>query len=148
MSERAVEQPEAAKNEMDEHFSEEPSQERASNDRASSLRTWTTLGGVVGATAGGVVGAAIGATLARRPEFLEQAREAINRDGSRVAKAAMTAAGGVLAGKSVQGLTQGADNGERTKLVKQTAREAAAAAAGATRDAIVSIRSEGGRDAS
>jgi hypothetical protein len=148
MSERAVEQPEAAKNEMDEHLSEEPKQERASNDRSSSLRTWTTTGGVVGATAGGLVGAAIGATLARRPEFLEQARKAINRDGSRVAKAAMTAAGGVLAGKSVQGLTQGADNGERTKLVKQTAREAAAAAAGATRDAIVSIRSEGGRDAS
>jgi hypothetical protein len=43
----------------------------------------------------------------------------------------------------VQGLAQGADNGERTKLMKQTAREAAAAAAGATRDTIVSIRSKG-----
>jgi uncharacterized protein YcfJ len=143
MSEQAVEQQDAAKNDVDERVSAEPKQEQTSNDRGSSLTTWTTVGAVVGATAGGVVGAAIGATLARRPEFLEQAREAINRDGGRVAKAAMTAAGGVVAGKSVQGLAQGADNGERTKLMKQAAREAAAAAAGATRDAIVSIRSKG-----
>ena len=105
------------------------------------------MGAVVGAAAGGVIGAAIGATLVRQPELLERAREAINRDGGRVARAATTAAGGVFAAKSIQGLAQDTDNGERTKVMKQTAREAAAAAAGATRDAIVAIRSEA-KDAS
>ena len=97
---------------------------------------------MVGATAGGVIGAVVAATLVRRPELVEQVREAINRDGGRVARAATTAAGGVFAAKSVQGLGQSAENGERTQLMKQTAREAAAAAAGATRDEIVSIRKQ------
>jgi hypothetical protein len=102
---------------------------------------------VVGSVGGGLIGAAIGATFVRRPELLERAREAINRDGGRVARAATTAAGGVFAAKSIQGLAQDTDNGERTGVMKQTAREAAAAAAGATRDAIVAIRSEA-KDAS
>ena len=80
------------------------------------------------------------ATLVKRPELVDQAREAVNRDGGRVARAATTAAGGVFAAKSIQGLDT--ENGERKDLMKQTAREAAAAAAGATRDAIVSIRSD------
>ena len=146
MSEQAVEQLDAA-DEADEHASDEPEQEQASGDQGSPLTKWTTMGAVVGAAAGGVIGAAIGATLVRQPELLERAREAINRDGGRVARAATTAAGGVFAAKSIQGLAQDTDNGERTKVMKQTAREAAAAAAGATRDAIVAIRSEA-KDAS
>lgn len=141
MSKTAVEQRESV-DEADERGAEEPEQEQARDDQRASLTTWTTVGAVVGATAGGLIGAAVAATLVRRPELLEQAREAVNRDGGRVAKAATTAAGGVFAAKSIQGLSQGDDNGERTKLMKQTAREAAAAAAGATRDTIVSIRKE------
>lgn len=141
MSKTAVEQRESV-DEADERGAEEPEQEQARDDQGASLTTWTTVGAVVGATAGGLIGAAVAATLVRRPELLEQAREAVNRDGGRVAKAATTAAGGVFAAKSIQGLSQGDDNGERTKLMKQTAREAAAAAAGATRDTIVSIRKE------
>jgi hypothetical protein len=140
MSEAAVEQLDATK-EQDEQVSEEPEREQGSDDQGQSLTTWTTVGAVVGATAGGVIGAAVAATLVKRPDLLEQAREAVNRDGGRVARAATTAAGGVFAAKSIQGLD--AENGERKTLMKQTAREAAAAAAGATRDAIVSIRTEG-----
>ena len=141
MSKQAVEQRDAA-DEASERTSEKPEQSQASDDQGASSTNWTTVGAVVGATAGGVIGAAIGATLARRPELLEQAREAVNRDGSRVARAATTAAGGVFAAKSIEGLAPSAENGERTKLMKQTARQAAAAAAGATRDEIVSIRQE------
>ena len=142
MSETAVEQRDTA-NEVDEREPEEPEQQGEPDEQGPSLSTWTTVGAVVGATAGGVIGAALAATLVRRPDLLDQAREAINRDGGRVARAATTAAGGVLAAKSVQGLGQSAENGERTTLMKQTAREAAAAAAGATRDEIVSIRKQG-----
>ena len=159
MSETAVEQPDATDeqpdatdevDEVDEQAAEEhepeeqePEQSQTTDDGdGSSLTTWTTVGAVVGAVAGAVLGAAIGATLVRQPELVEQAREVINRDGGRVAKAATTAAGGVFAAKSVQGLAQNTGNGERTTLMKQTAREAAAAAAGATRDEIVSIRQE------
>lgn len=115
-------------------------QDQASDDQGRSLTAWTTVGAVAGATVGGILGAAIAATLVRRPELLEQATEAINRDGGRVAKAATTAAGGVFAAKSIQGLAQDGENGERAQLMKQTARQAAAAAASATRDEIVSIR--------
>ena len=138
MPEAAVKQPDAAEEESRER--EEPEQEQGNEAQSRSLTTWTTIGAVAGATAGGVIGAVVAATLVRRPELLDQAREAINNDGGRVARAATTAAGGVFAAKSLQGLTQDADNGERTKAMKQTAREAAAAAAGATRDEIVSIR--------
>lgn len=141
MPKTAVEQRDTG-NEEDERASEEPEQEQGGKDEGRSLSTWTTVGAVVGATAGGVLGAAIAATLVRRPELLEQAREAVGRDGGRVARAATTAAGGVFAAKSVQGLGQSAENGDRTTLMKQTAREAAAAAAGATRDEIVSIRKD------
>src|SRR5690242_11826694 len=140
MSDTAVEQRDATEEE-DEREPEEPEQQEG-DDQDRSLSTWTTIGAVVGATAGGVIGAAVAATLVRRPELLDQAREAINRDGGRVARAATTAAGGVFAAKSVQGLGQSAENGERASLMKQTAREAAAAAAGATRDEIVSIRKQ------
>lgn len=145
MSNQAVEE-EHATDEVDERAPEEPEQQQqqqASDERGSSLTTWTTVGAVVGATAGGLIGAAVAATLVRRPELLDQAREAIDRDGGRVARAATTAAGGVLAAESIQGLGQTTENGEqRTKLMKQTARQAAAAAAGATRDTIVAIRKE------
>jgi hypothetical protein len=113
---------------------------QSKDDQAPSLTTWTTVGAITGATVGGILGAAVAATLVRRPELLEQATEAINRDGGRVARAATTAAGGVFAAKSIQGLAQDAENGERAQLMKQTARQAAAAAASATRDEIVSIR--------
>lgn len=136
MSNTAVEERDAP-DQVEERDPDQSEQEQPSGDQARSLSTWTTVGAVVGATAGGILGAAIAATLVRRPDLLEQAREAVNRDGGRVAKAATTAAGGVLAAKSVQGLS---DDADRTKLMKQTAREAAAAAAGATRDEIVSIR--------
>jgi hypothetical protein len=142
MPETAVEQQDSTE-EVDEQEPEETEQDRAGDDGGPSLSTWTTLGAVVGATVGGVIGAATAATLVRRPELLDLAREAISRDGGRVARAATTAAGGVFAAKSVQGLGQSAENGERASLMKQTAREAAAAAAGATRDEIVSIRKQG-----
>ena len=142
MPETAVEQRDSTE-EVDEQEPEETEHQKAGDDQGASLSTWTTLGAIVGATVGGVIGAATAATLVRRPELLDQAREAINRDGGRVAKAATTAAGGVFAAKSVQGLGQSTENGERSSLMKQTAREAAAAAAGATRDEIVSIRKQG-----
>jgi len=129
--------------EPEEEQEQEQDEEQASGEEGPSLSTWTTIGAVVGAVVGGVIGAATAATLVRRPELLDQAREAINRDGGRVARAATTAAGGVFAAKSIQGLGQDAGNGERTTLMKQTAREAAAAAAGATRDEIVSLRKKG-----
>jgi hypothetical protein len=115
-------------------------QDQASDEQGPSLTTWTTVGAITGATVGGIVGAAVAATLVRRPELLEQATEAINRDGGRVARAATTAAGGVFAAKSIQGLAQDGETGERAELMKQTARQAAAAAASATKDEIVSIR--------
>ena len=141
MPETAVEQRDETEA-ADEREPEEPEQQQEGDDEGRSLSAWTTVGAVVGATAGGVIGAVVAATLVRRPELVEQVREAINRDGGRVARAATTAAGGVFAAKSVQGLGQSAENGERTQLMKQTAREAAAAAAGATRDEIVSIRKQ------
>jgi len=140
MPETAVEHQQDAAEDVEER---EPEEQQEGGDENRSLSTWTTIGAVVGATAGGVIGAAVAATLVRRPELLDQAREAINRDGGRVARAATTAAGGVFAAKSVQGLGGSAENGERAQLMKQTAREAAAAAAGATRDEIVSIRKQG-----
>ena len=138
MSDTAVEQQDTT-DEVDEQAGEATEQQQGNDEHGPSLTTWTTVGAVVGATAGGVIGAALAATLVRRPELLDQAREAINRDGGRVARAATTAAGGVFAAKSIQGLAQD-ESGERTTLMKQTAKEAAAAAAGATRDEIVSIR--------
>jgi hypothetical protein len=117
--------------------------EQSNDDQSPSLTAWTTIGAITGATVGGILGAAVAATLVRRPELLEQATEAINRDGGRVARAATTAAGGVFAAKSIQGLAQDGEGGERAELMKQTARQAAAAAASATRDEIVSIRKAG-----
>ena len=141
MSDTALEHADATDEE--ERAPEEPEQTQAGDDQGPSTTTWTTVGAIVGATAGGVIGAVVAATLVRRPDLLDQAKEAVNRDGGRVARAATTAAGAVFAAKSVQGVAQTAGNGDRTQLMKETAREAAAAAAGATRDEILSIRGQG-----
>jgi hypothetical protein len=100
-------------------------------------------GAVVGAVAGSTVGAGVGILLARQPEALKQAKDAVGGSGREVARAAAVAATEVVSSRRITQLMTGNGNGDRSQAVKDTAREAGAAAAKAARDSLVSLRSEG-----
>ena len=100
---------------------------------------WALRGAVVGAAAGAAVGAGIGAVLAARPDLLDAAKETVGGAGRDVAKSAALAAGQVVSTRSVTNLVSSGD-ADRSDVMKQTAREAAAAAAGAARDTLVSMQ--------
>jgi hypothetical protein len=99
-------------------------------------------GAVVGAVAGSTVGAGVGILLARQPEALKQAKDAVGGSGREVARAAAVAATEVVTSRRITQVMTGNGNGDRSQAVKETAREAGAAAAKAARDSLVSLRSE------
>jgi uncharacterized protein YcfJ len=103
---------------------------------------WAIRGAVVGAIAGGAAGAGVGMLVARRPEALTEARGALGGSGKQVARAAAAAAAEVMTSRRLNQLIIGDGNGDPSQIMKQTAREAGAAAAKAARDAIISLRRE------
>jgi hypothetical protein len=103
---------------------------------------WALRGALIGAVAGSVTGAGLGMLLARRPEALAQAREAIGESGGHVARAAAAAAGEVVTSRQLNQLLQGEGNGDRGEMMKEAAREAGKAAATAARDQIISLRGD------
>ena len=105
-----------------------------------STRKWAIRGAVLGAVAGSVAGAGVGALVARRPEALKQAKDAISGNSRQVVRAAAVAAAEVVTSKGLNELVTGGGDGDRSQLMKQSAREAGAAAAQAARDAIISLR--------
>lgn len=123
----------------DEATSEE--EERAAAE--PSTTSWAIRGAVIGALAGSAAGAGVGMLVARRPEALEQAKSAILGNGKHVAVAAAVAATEAVTSGGFKKIAAGEGNGNRSQIVKQTAREAGAAAAQAARDAIIPLRREG-----
>lgn len=143
MSEQSAEQETPRAQQVDEGPPEEEATEAGEESGGGaepSAAQWAIRGAVVGAVAGSAVGAGIGAVLVRRPETIQATKEALDRTGRQVARAAALAASEVVTSKSLNELIQGAGNGDRAQLMKRTAKDAAAAAVNAARDAIVSIR--------
>ena len=100
---------------------------------------WALRGAVLGAATGAAVGAGVGAVHAARPDLLDSAKETVGGAGRDVAKSAAVAVGQVLTTRSVANLVSNGD-ADRADVVKQTAKEAATAAAGAARDTLVSMQ--------
>jgi hypothetical protein len=152
-----AEQAFAAKRSDDKDDEVEPARDEARGDEGAddaqtqseesgpAATAWAIRGAVVGAIAGGAAGAGIGAVLARSPDALNQAKAAIAANGKQIARAAAAAATEAVTAKGLSQLVSGDGNGDRSKMVKQTAREAGAAAAKGARDAIISLRREGTR---
>ena len=140
MPEQTMEQERTHDEERDELRDEPEAAEEDDGDASRSTTSWAFRGAVVGAVAGGAVGAGLGALLSSRPEFLHSARDAVEGPSRDVARAAALAVGQVVTTRSVGNLVS-TGNDDRTEVVKQTAKEAAAAAAGAARDTLVSMRS-------
>jgi hypothetical protein len=111
----------------------------ADQPATSTTAGWAFRGAVVGAATGAAVGAGIGAVLAARPDLLDSAKETVGGAGRDVAKSAAVAVGQVLTTRSVANLVSNGD-ADRADVVKQTAKEAATAAAGAARDTLVSMQ--------
>lgn len=128
----------------DEAADDATSEEEKSAAAESRTTRWAFRGAVIGAVAGSVAGAGVGMVVARRPEALEQAKSAILGNGKHVAVAAAVAATEAVTSGGFKQIATGEGNGNRSQIVKQTAREAGAAAAQAARDAIIPLR----RDAS
>lgn len=122
---------------------EEPEDTESQPAAAEPTTKWAIRGAVVGAVAGGAVGAGVGALVARRPQALRQAAGLVGGNARQVATAAGVAAAEVVASKGLNQLVTGDDNGDRAQLMKQSAKEAGAAAAKAARDSLVSLRQEG-----
>ena len=116
--------------------------ENESEATEASTARWAIRGAVVGAIAGSAAGAGVGMLVARRPEALKQAKGAIGGSGKQIVRAAAGAATEVVTSRRLNQLITGDGNGDRSQMVKQTAREAGAAAAKAARDAIISLRRE------
>lgn len=135
MAEQAIAEANASPNE-EEELEPEPGDEAAAEP---TTHTWAIRGAVVGAVAGSAVGAGVGILVARRPEALTQAKSAIAASGRQVARAAVGAATEAMAAQGLKELLAGDGNG-RSRVVKQTAREAGGAAAKAARDEILSLR--------
>jgi hypothetical protein len=123
-----------------EEFDGDDSETEAGASASSGTAGWALRGAVVGAVAGAAVGAGLGVVFAARPDFLDSAKETVGGAGRDVAKSAGLAVGQVLANRSVANLVTTGD-GERSAAMKETAREAAAAAAGAARDTLISMQS-------
>jgi hypothetical protein len=105
-------------------------------------RGWAVRGALLGGIVGATAGAGVGAYFARQPNALQAAKDALERSGRQLATSAAVAIGDVVASKSLKQLISGNGDGDRRELMKETAKEAAAAAAQATRDTIVSLRRE------
>jgi hypothetical protein len=114
--------------------------EDARTENATGTSRWAVRGAVVGGIVGATAGAGMGAVFARRPETRRAVKDAIDRNGRHLAKAAAVAVGDVLASKSLKQLIATNGDIDRRRVMKETAKEAAAAAAQATRDTIVSVR--------
>ena len=123
---------------------EEPEDTETQAAAAEPTTKWAIRGAVVGAVAGGAVGAGVGALVARRPEALRQTAGLVSGNARQIATAAGAAAAEVVAAKGLNQLVTGDENGDRAQLMKQSAKEAGAAAAKAARDSLVSLRQEGG----
>lgn len=152
MPERAMAEENATTDETDELEPEEQRDEAADHATSEeennegtepSTARWAIRGAVIGALAGSAAGAGVGMLVARRPEALEQAKSAILGNGKHVAVAAAVAATEAVTSGGLKKVATGEGNGNRSQIVKQTAREAGAAAAQAARDAIIPLRREG-----
>jgi hypothetical protein len=121
--------------------------EDAPAESPTSTRRWAVRGVVLGGLAGATAGAGMGAVFARRPETRRALKDAVDRNGRHLAKAAAVAIGDVLASKSLKQLIASNGDADRRQLMTETAKEAAAAAAQATRDTLVSLRPEREADA-
>jgi hypothetical protein len=142
-----VDETEEYEQERDEFDDEDPSgdeerQPQARTDSGGDAKTkaWAIRGALIGAFAGGAAGAGLGALAAARPESLRAVKDAFGSSGREVARAAAGAASDVVTSSSVKQLVSGAGNGDRAQLMKDTAREAGAAAAKAARETLVSLR--------
>jgi hypothetical protein len=105
-----------------------------------STTTWAIRGAVLGAVAGGAAGAGLGALVARRPDALKQAKDVLSANSRQVAQAAAIAAAAAVNPRRLNQLVTGNGDGERSDVIKESAREAGAAAAKAARDEIISLR--------
>ena len=114
----------------------------APEESPTSTGRWAVRGAILGGLAGATAGASVGAVFARRPETRRAVKDAVDRNGRHLAKAAAVAIGDVVASKSLKQLIASNGDDDRRGLIKETAKEAAAAAAQATRDTIVSVRRE------
>jgi hypothetical protein len=123
---------------------QEPEDTESQPAAAESTTSWAIRGAAIGAVAGGAVGAGVGALIARRPEALKEAVGLVSGNARQIATAAGFAAAEVVTSKGLSQLGTGDANGDRTQLMKQSAKEAGAAAAKAARDSLVSLRQEGG----
>jgi hypothetical protein len=126
--------------ESDEQSQPPERQSQAKGDDGADVQSWTIRGAAFGAVAGAAAGAGIGALFAARPDVLENVKSGVGGSGRQVARAAAHAASEVMTSRSVNQLVRGNGNGDRGRLMKDAAREAAAAAATAARDAIVELR--------
>jgi hypothetical protein len=119
---------------------DQPNMESGQGGR--DVKAWAIRGAVIGAATGSAAGAGIGAVLVSRPEVVRTAKEAFEGSGKHVARAVATAVSEVLTSRSVKQLLSGSGNGDRTEVMKDTAKEAGAAAATAARDSILALRSK------
>jgi hypothetical protein len=132
-------EPEGQRDEAADHATSEEENNEATE---RSTARWAIRGAVIGAVAGSAAGAGVGMLVARRPEALEQTKSAILGNGKHVAVAAAIAATEAVTSRGLKQIVTGEGNGDRSQTVKQTAREAGAAAAQAARDAIIPLRRE------
>lgn len=114
----------------------------AQAENEPGTRRWAVRGALAGGILGATAGASLGAVFARQPETRQALRDAVDKHGRRLAKAAAVAIGDVVASKSLKQLISSNGDDDRRRLMKETAKEAAAAAAQATRDTLVSSRHE------
>ncbi|HEY5660951.1 MAG TPA: hypothetical protein VIR59_09215 [Gaiellaceae bacterium] len=133
-------EPEAHDDVADDQGSGDADGETAETEQTTTK--WAIRGAVLGAVAGGAAGAGIGALFARRPEAWQEAKEAISGNSRQVAQAAAIAAAGAVSPRRLTQLATGDVDGDRSRVVKQSAKEAGAAAAKAARDTIISLRKD------
>src|SRR5690242_15647062 len=118
VAERAL--PENSTTDEDESLDDEQGEQAGGGGQTPP--NWALRGALIGAVAGSVTGAGLGMLLARRPEALAQAREAIGESGGHVARAAAAAAGEVVTSRQLNQLLQGEGNGDRGEMMKEAAR--------------------------
>jgi len=135
-----VDDDQAAVDNEDDGEQDQPGMESGQDGR--DVKAWAIRGAVLGAVTGSVAGAGIGAVLVSRPEALRSAKDAFEDSGKHVARAVTVAVSEVLTSRSVRQLLSGNGDGDRTEAMKDTAKEAGAAAATAARDSILTLRSK------
>ena len=139
MPEQPVE-PESSSDEPETDEQAPDPDERQSAAQATGTKHWAVRGAIIGGVVGASAGASLGTVFARQPQALQALRDALERSGRQLATSAAVAVGDVVTSKSLKQLISGNGDGDRRQLMKETAKEAAAAAAQATRDTIVSLR--------